>query len=83
MPLAAVLDASGLYRLPLRDTLLRVAETELYNAYWVSESSTRSSATSSPTVAPAISRHRLTDAMSRTFDVLAAAVASDAQAVVT
>ena len=34
MPFAAVLDASVLYPLPLRDTLLRVAETELYNPYW-------------------------------------------------
>jgi hypothetical protein len=29
MPFAAVLDASVLYPLPLRDTLLRVAEIEL------------------------------------------------------
>lgn len=34
MPFAVVLDASVLYPLPLRDTLLRVAETELYDAYW-------------------------------------------------
>lgn len=34
MPFAAVLDASVLYPLPLRDTLLRVAETELYDAHW-------------------------------------------------
>lgn len=34
MPFAAVLDASVLYPLPLRDTLLRVAEIELYDAYW-------------------------------------------------
>ncbi len=34
MPFAAVLDASVLYPLPLRDTLLRIAETELYDAYW-------------------------------------------------
>jgi len=34
MTFAAVLDASVLYPLPLRDTLLRVAETELYDAYW-------------------------------------------------
>jgi hypothetical protein len=31
MPFAAVLDASVLYPLPLRDTLLRIAETELYD----------------------------------------------------
>jgi hypothetical protein len=34
MPFAAVLDASVLYPLPLRDTLLRVAEIELYDPYW-------------------------------------------------
>lgn len=34
MSFAALLDASVLYPLPLRDTLLRVAETELYDAYW-------------------------------------------------
>ncbi len=34
MPFAAVLDASVLYPLPLRDTLLRLAEAELYDAYW-------------------------------------------------
>jgi hypothetical protein len=33
MPFAAVLDASVLYPLPLRDTLLRVAEIELYDPY--------------------------------------------------
>ncbi|MCP9489452.1 MAG: PIN domain-containing protein [Solirubrobacteraceae bacterium MAG38_C4-C5] len=31
---AAVLDASVLYPLPLRDTLLRIAERELYDPYW-------------------------------------------------
>jgi hypothetical protein len=34
MAFVAVLDASVLYPLPLRDTLLRVAETELYDSYW-------------------------------------------------
>lgn len=34
MPFAVVLDASVLYPLPLRDTLLRVAETELYDPLW-------------------------------------------------
>lgn len=34
MPFAAVLDANVLYPLPLRDTLLRIAETELYDPYW-------------------------------------------------
>lgn len=33
MPFATVLDASVLYPLPLRDTLLRLAEAELYDAY--------------------------------------------------
>ncbi len=48
MPFAAVLDASVLYPLPLRDTLLRIADTELYDAYW---SARRSCATSSLTAA--------------------------------
>jgi len=34
VPFAAVLDASVLYPLPLRDTLLRVAESELFIPYW-------------------------------------------------
>ena len=34
MPYAAVLDASVIYPLPLRDTLLRVAATGLYVPYW-------------------------------------------------
>src|SRR4051794_17228823 len=34
MPFAAGLDANVLYPLPLRDTLLRIAETELYDPYW-------------------------------------------------
>jgi hypothetical protein len=34
MLFAVVLDASVLYPLPLRDTLLRVAEIELYAPYW-------------------------------------------------
>jgi hypothetical protein len=34
MPFAAVLDASVLCPLPLRDTLLRVAATGLYDPYW-------------------------------------------------
>jgi predicted nucleic acid-binding protein len=34
MALVAVLDASVLYPLPLRDTLLRVAETGLYEPRW-------------------------------------------------
>ena len=34
MSFTAVLDASVLYPLPLRDTLLRVAEAELYDPCW-------------------------------------------------
>lgn len=34
MAFATVLDASVLYPLPLRDTLLRIAEAELYDPYW-------------------------------------------------
>lgn len=34
MAFVAVLDASVLYPLPLRDTLLRVADAELYDACW-------------------------------------------------
>jgi predicted nucleic acid-binding protein len=108
MPFAAVLDACVLYPLPLRDTLLRVAEIELYDAYW------------SERILDEVARNliadgrangeqarRLIDAMTAAFDgasvpveaierleptmtndpkdrhVLAAAVASGAQAVVT
>jgi predicted nucleic acid-binding protein len=34
MALVAILDASVLYPLPLRDTLLRIAETGLYDPCW-------------------------------------------------
>jgi predicted nucleic acid-binding protein len=34
MPSSALLDASVIYPLPLRDTLLRVAATELYDPFW-------------------------------------------------
>lgn len=34
MPFSVVLDTSVLYPLPLRDTLLRIAEAELYDPYW-------------------------------------------------
>jgi hypothetical protein len=34
VPFTAVLDASGLYLLPLRDTLRRVAEAEPYDPLW-------------------------------------------------
>jgi hypothetical protein len=34
MALVVILDASVLYPLPLRDTLLRIAETGLYDPCW-------------------------------------------------
>ena len=34
MPIRAVLDACVLFPASLRDTLLRAAERELYQAYW-------------------------------------------------
>lgn len=108
MPFAAVLDASVLYPLPLRDTLLRVAETELYDAYWserILDEVVRNLVADGR--ASEEQARRLTDAMSTAFEgaavpqdavdrlvpamanderdrhVLAAAVVSDAQAVVT
>ncbi|MGI8728959.1 MAG: PIN domain-containing protein [Solirubrobacteraceae bacterium] len=108
MPFAAVLDASVLYPLPLRDTLLRIAEAELYDAYW-SERILDEVARNLIADGRA-SKHqarRLTTTMNKAFDgaavpqeavdrlepamtnhtkdrhVLAAAVASDAQAIVT
>jgi len=108
MPFVAVLDASVLYPLPLRDTLLRVAETELYDAYWskriLDEVIRNLVADGRATEEQA---RRLVAAMSAAFDgaafpqdavdrlepamtnhdkdrhVLAAAVASNAQAVIT
>ena len=108
MSFAAVLDASVLYPLPLRDTLLRVAEIELYDAYW-SERILNEVARNLIANGRATERQarNLTDAMRGAFDdaavsedaitqlesamtndpedrhVLAAAVASNAQAVVT
>lgn len=108
MPFAAILDASVLYPLPLRDTLLRVAEIELYDPYW----SERILAEVTHNLildrrATEEQASNLTNAMRSAFDsatvpedaiaqlesamandpkdrhVLAAAVASDAQAVVT
>ena len=108
MPFAAVLDASVLYPLPLRDTLLRVAETELYNPYWserILDEVLRNLVADGR--ASEDQARRLTQAMATAFDgaavpqlaidrleaamtndpkdrhVLAAAVVSDAQAVVT
>ncbi len=108
MPFAAVLDASVLYPLPLRDTLLRVAETELYNPYWskrILDEVVRNLVADGR--ASEDQARRLIDAMATAFDgaavpqeaidrlepamgndpkdrhVLAAAVISDAQAVVT
>lgn len=108
MPFAAVLDASVLYPLPLRDTLLRMAEAELYDLRWseqiLDEVSRNLVADRRATDAQA---QQLIDAMTEAFDgaatpraaidkleasmtnhpkdrhVLAAAVAGDAQAVVT
>jgi predicted nucleic acid-binding protein len=108
MPFAAVLDASVLYPLPLRDTLLRVAEIELYDPYW----SARILAEVARNLildgrASEEQARNLTDAMRGAFDsatvpedaiaqfesamtndpedrhVLAAAVASEAQAIIT
>ena len=108
MPFAAILDASVLYPLPLRDTLLRVAEIELYDPYWserILAEVTRNLILDRRATEEQASN--LTNAMRSAFDsatvpedaiaqlesamandpkdrhVLAAAVAGDAQAVVT
>ncbi|MES1194081.1 MAG: PIN domain-containing protein [Solirubrobacterales bacterium] len=108
MPFAAVLDASVLYPLPLRDTLLRIAETELYDVYWserIIDEVVRNLVADGR--AGKQQARRLTDAMTAAFDgaavpqtaidrlepsmindpkdrhVLAAAVAGDAQVIVT
>ncbi|MBA2262723.1 MAG: PIN domain-containing protein [Solirubrobacterales bacterium] len=108
MPVAAVLDASVLYPLPLRDTLLRVAETGLYDPYWsrrILDEVVRNLVADGR--ASEEQARRLGDAMAAAFDgaavsqatierfepamtndpkdrhVLAAAVVSGAQAVVT
>jgi len=108
MPLAAVLDASVLYPLPLRDTLLRVAAIELYDPFWserILDEVTRNLIADARATGKQASN--LVSAMQEAFDeaivpedaiarlepamtnhpedrhVLAAAVASDAQAVVT
>src|SRR3954468_9968451 len=108
MPFAAVLDASVLYPLPLRDTLLRIAETELYDPYWserildevvrnlVDDRRASEEQAAKLTAAmraafdgaevPEHAIARLESAMTndaKDRHVLAAAVASDAQAVVT
>jgi predicted nucleic acid-binding protein len=108
MPFAAVLDANVLYPLPLRDTLLRIAETELYDPYWserILDEVVRNLVHDGRTTGEQAGR--LSAAMRAAFDgaavpehaiarlepampnhpndrhVLAAAVASDAQAIVT
>ncbi len=108
MPFAAVVDASVLYPLPLRDTLLRVAEAELYDVYWserIHDEVVRNLVADGR--ASDEQARRLTDAMTAAFDgaaapqsaidrleptmandpkdrhVLAAAVVSDAQVIVT
>jgi hypothetical protein len=108
MPFAAVLDASVLYPLPLRDTLLRIAETELYDPYWserildevvrnlvedrraTEEQATKlTGAMRGAFDGAAVPEHavrRLEPAMTndaKDRHVLAAAVASDVQAIVT
>lgn len=108
MSFAVVLDASVLYPLPLRDTLLRVAETELYDPLWsariLDEVMRNLEDNRRATVEQTC---HLRDAMTTAFDsaevsraaidrlepamindpkdrhVLAAAVASEAQAIVT
>ncbi len=108
MAFAVVLDASVLYPLPLRDTLLRMAEAELYDPCWsgqiLDEVARNLTADERVTAAQAA---RLLDAMRGAFEVanvpreaiarlepvmtneakdrhvLATAVASDAQAIVT
>lgn len=77
MPFAAVLDASVLYPLPLRDTLLRIAETELYDAYWserILDEVVRNLVADGR--ASEEQARRLTDAMAAAFD--GAAVPQDA-----
>jgi predicted nucleic acid-binding protein len=108
MPFAAVLDASVLYPLPLRDTLLRIAETELYDPYWserileevarnlvadkrASEEQARRliaamAAAFDGAAVPQAAIDRLEGAMTnepKDRHVLATAVASDAEAIVT
>lgn len=105
MPFAAVLDASVLYPLPLRDTLLRVAETELYDPYWsarildevvrnlvadgrASDEQARRLANAMTAAfdgaaVPQDAIDQLESAMTNDRHVLAAAIVSDAEAVVT
>lgn len=108
MPFAVVLDASVLYPLPLRDTLLRVAETELYDPLWSArildevmrnlEDNRRATAEQTRHLGTAMTAafdcaevpgaaiDRLEPAMTnhpKDRHVLAAAVASEAQAIVT
>ena len=69
MPFAAVLDASVLYPFPLRDTLLRVAEIELYDPYWsqrILDEVARNLVADAR--ASKQQARRLTDAMSVAFD---------------
>lgn len=60
MPFSAVLDANVLYPFSLRDTLLRLAELELYTPLWsnrVLDEMTRN-----------LSEHRLTDAQAASIE---------------
>lgn len=108
MSFAVVLDSSVLYPLPLRDTLLRVAEAELYDPRWserilaevarnliADRRATQEQATRlldamrgalDAAAVPEEAIEQLEPAMTNHRDdrqVLAAAVASDAQAIVT
>ncbi len=72
MALAAVLDACVLYPLPLRDTLLRVAEAGAYDPCWseqILEEVTRNLLAKRDTTEG--QARRLLDAMHRAFDVAA------------
>ena len=69
MAFAAVLDACVLYPFSLRDTLLRLAEHELYDPYWsqaILSEMTRSLITNQ-VVLPE-SAHRIADLMRTAFD---------------
>jgi predicted nucleic acid-binding protein len=105
MPFAAVLDASVLYPLPLRDTLLRMAEAEPYDLRWSDQILDEVTLVADRRATDTQAR-RLIEVMTDAFDgaavphaaiekleasmtnhpkdrhVLAAAVAGDAQAVV-
>jgi predicted nucleic acid-binding protein len=108
VPFAVVLDACVLYPLPLRDTLLRIAQQNLYTPRWSERilDEVARNLVSDRRATPEQAR-KLVDVMQRAFEdaevpgaaiaslepsmlnepadrhVLAAAVASDAEAIVT